>query len=118
MKNVNDFVAGNTFGRKRGTLKEFMEEYNKINKNIEALKLKKKQYDDLIHSNEINSSDLTFKEKYTIYTMIRNAVLNNKEQTYFGDLYLLKSKFEDLNDDLHEYLSTIEGINTLEKRKS
>ena len=119
MKNVNDFVNTNFFGKQSGTLKDYIEEYNKINKNIEALKLKKKQYDDLINSNEKNdSSDLTFKEKYVIYTMIKNAILRDKEQTYFGiDLYSLKSKFEYLYNDLYEYLSVIGGINTLEERR-
>lgn len=120
MKDVNDFVNTDFLGKKHGTLKDYMEKYNKVNKNIEALKLKRKQFDDLITSNKKNdSSDLTFKEKYAIYTMIKNAILRDKEQAYFGiDLYSLKSKFEDLYDDLHEYLSVIEGINTLEESRS
>ncbi len=119
MKNINGFVNTDFFGNQNGTLKDYMEEYNKIKKNIEALKLKKKQYDDLINSTEKNNpSDLTFKEKYVIYTMIKNAILRDKEQAYFGiDLYSLKSKFEDLYDDLHEYLKVIGGINTLEERR-
>ncbi len=119
MKDVNDFVNSDFFGKKYGTLKDYMEEYNKVNKNIEVLKLKKKQYDDLINSNEKNNpSDLTFKEKYVIYTMIKNTILRDKDQSYSSiDLYALKSKFEELYDDLHEYLSTIEGIETLEERK-
>ncbi|MCI8347649.1 MAG: hypothetical protein HFJ12_06880 [Bacilli bacterium] len=52
MKNVNDFVNADFFGQKYGILKEFIGEYNEINKNIEALKSKMKQYDDLINSNE------------------------------------------------------------------
>lgn len=116
MKDVNDFVTADFWGEKHRTLKDYMIKYNKVNRNIEALKLKKKQYDDLINSNEKNDSgDLTFKEKYVIYTMIKNAILRGKEQAYFGiDLYSLKAKFEDLYDDLNEYLSTIGKINTLE----
>ena len=52
MKNINGFVNTDFFGNQNGTLKDYMEEYNKIKKNIEALKLKKKQYDDLINSTE------------------------------------------------------------------
>lgn len=119
MKNVNDFVNTDIWGRKHGTLKDNMEEYNKVNKTIEALKLKKKQYDDLINSNEKNvSSNLTFKEKYVIYIMIKNTILREEEQPYLGiDLYSLKSKFEDLYDDLHEYLSIIEKIKALEESR-
>lgn len=119
MKDVNDFVTADFWGEKHGTLKDYMIKYNKVNRNIEALKLKKKQYDDLINSNEKNDSgDLTFKEKYVIYTMIKNVILRGKEQAYFGiDLYSLKAKFEDLYDDLSEYLSIIGKINTLEESR-
>ncbi len=51
--------------------------------------------------------------------MIKNDILRNKEQTFFCiDLYSLKSKFEDLYDDLHEYLSVIRAINTLEEKRN
>lgn len=119
MKNVNDFVDTEIFDEKDGSLKYYMEKYNKLNKNIETLKLKKKQYDDLINSNEkTDASDLTFKEKYVIYTMIESVILKDKEQAPFDiDLYALKVKFKKLYDDIHEYLDVIEGIKTLEKRR-
>jgi len=97
-----------------------MEEYKKVNKNIEELKAKIKQYDDLINSSENNySSDLTFKEKYVIYTMIKNVLLKGKEKSYFGmDLSSLKARFEYLYDDLREYLSITEKIKKSEESRS
>lgn len=120
MKDVNDFVDKYYLSQGHETLKTLITKYNEINKNIEALKQKKKQYDDLIRSNEKNhSSDLTFKEKYVIYTMIKNTIVNDKEQANFDiDLYRLQSKFEDLYYDLQEYLSLTERIHTLEESRN
>ena len=73
----------------------------KLHKNHELINSKKKE----------DSSDLTFKEKYVIYTMIKNVILRGKEDAYFGmNLYSLREKFESLFDDLHEYLIIKRGI--------
>lgn len=118
MKSVNDFVNTDLFGKKHGTLQDNMQNYKKVNENLETLKQKQKKYDELINSKKKeDSSDLTFKEKYVIYTMIKNVILRGKEDAYFGmNLYSLREKFESLYDDLHEYLSIKRGIETLQKR--
>mgnify|MGYP007030241489 FL=1 len=95
MKSVNDFVNTDLFGKKHGTLQDNMQNYKKVNENLETLKQKQKKYDELINSKKKeDSSDLTFKEKYVIYTMIKNVILRGKEDAYFGmNLYSLREKF-------------------------
>lgn len=120
MKSGNDFISKFSLIPKYDSLEALIDEYNEINENIESLKLKKKHYDDLINSDEKNdSSGLTLKEKYFIYTLIKKEFSKNSIQMQFDiDLYSLKSKFENLYNDLYEYLSITEKINSLyEKRR-
>lgn len=123
-KDINELVKENIdcFGWEKcsnfpKTFEDLRKYYESINQEIQTLLEKKEKYDQLINKDDLNENTLTFKDKFELYTIVKD--LHAKNSTYKGiSLFPLNLKLMCVFEDVSKYFQLIERLNECIKIRS